>query len=38
MGEVGREDVRERFLITRYLNDYINMMHQVAGAPAQVEL
>ncbi|HSE45315.1 MAG TPA: glycosyltransferase, partial [Gemmatimonadales bacterium] len=38
MGEVGREDVRERFLITRYLNDYISMMHQVAGAPAQVEL
>lgn len=35
MGEAGREDVRDRFLITRYLNDYMNMMHEVAGTPAQ---
>ena len=36
MGAAGREDVRDRFLITRYLNDYMNMMHEVAGQPAQV--
>jgi trehalose synthase len=35
MGEAGREDVRDRFLITRYLHDYMNMMHEVAGAPAR---
>jgi trehalose synthase len=36
MGEAGREQVRDRFLITRYLHDYINMMHEVAGARAGV--
>jgi trehalose synthase len=34
MGAAGREVVRDRFLITRYLHDYISMMHEVAGARA----
>jgi trehalose synthase len=38
MGEAGREDVRDRFLITRYLHDYITMMHEVAGSPASVHV
>ncbi|MEX0783754.1 MAG: glycosyltransferase [Dehalococcoidia bacterium] len=36
MGEAGREIVRDHFLITRYLHDYISMMHEVAGARAGV--
>jgi len=34
MGNAGREHVRDHFLITRYLNDYIRMMRQLAGEPA----
>jgi trehalose synthase len=34
MGAAGRETVRDEFLITRYLHDYISMMHEVAGARA----
>lgn len=31
MGERGREHVRDNFLITRYLHDYVRMMSEVAG-------
>ena len=34
MGTVGREDVRDQFLITRYLHDYVRMFTQLAGTPA----
>jgi len=34
MGAAGREFVRERFLITRYLRDYLQMFHSLANAPA----
>lgn len=34
MGELGREHVRDNFLITRYLHDYLRMMCEVAGDPA----
>lgn len=34
MGNTGREHVRDHFLITRYLNDYIRMMRQLAGDSA----
>ncbi|MCC6418916.1 MAG: glycosyltransferase [Gemmataceae bacterium] len=33
MGEAGREHVRDHFLITRYLHDYVRMLRQVAGEP-----
>ena len=33
MGERGREHVRDNFLITRYLHDYLRMMCDVAGEP-----
>jgi trehalose synthase len=36
MGETGREDVRDRFLITRYLHDYVRLFRQLAGVPAAV--
>jgi trehalose synthase len=33
MGEAGREHVRDHFLITRYLHDYIKLMKQVSDPP-----
>jgi len=33
MGERGREHVRDHFLITRYLHDYLRMMCEVTGDP-----
>jgi trehalose synthase len=36
MGAVGREEVRDQFLITRYLHDYVRMFLQLAGLPAAV--
>jgi trehalose synthase len=32
MGAAGREYVRERFLITRYLRDYLQMFHTLGAA------
>ncbi len=38
MGAAGREYVRERFLITRYLRDYLRMFRQLTDlAPSDVE-
>ena len=31
MGAAGRESVRERFLITRYLRDYLRVLRVLAG-------
>ena len=31
MGAAGREHVREHFLITRYLRDYLKIFRAVAG-------
>jgi trehalose synthase len=31
MGDVGREHVRENFLITRYLRDYLAIFNTLAG-------
>lgn len=31
MGEFGREEVRDKFLITRYLHDYVRMFLQLVG-------
>ena len=31
MGDYGREHVRDHFLITRYLHDYLRMMCEVSG-------
>ncbi|MCZ2109892.1 MAG: glycosyltransferase [Dehalococcoidia bacterium] len=36
MGQAGREHVRDNFLITRYLHDYVRMFLQLAGVPAPV--
>lgn len=36
MGAAGREDVRDHFLITRYLHDYVRMFLQLSGIPAAV--
>lgn len=33
MGQAGREHVREHFLLTRYLGDYVRMMRHLAGMP-----
>jgi trehalose synthase len=33
MGAAGREHVRDQFLITRYLHDYVRMFRQLAGNP-----
>ncbi|MCC7364482.1 MAG: glycosyltransferase [Dehalococcoidia bacterium] len=37
MGERGREHVRDHFLITRYLHDYLRMMLEVAEGSATEE-
>jgi trehalose synthase len=37
MGAAGREFVRERFLITRYLRDYLQMFHSLAEGPAKAK-
>ena len=37
MGDFGREHVRDHFLITRYLHDYLRMMCEVAGEPVTEE-
>lgn len=37
MGERGREHVRDHFLITRYLHDYLRMMCEVSGQTATEE-
>lgn len=34
MGAVGREHVREHFLITRYLRDYLSIFNSLAGHPS----
>jgi trehalose synthase len=34
MGSAGREEVRDRFLITRYLHDYVRMFLKLSGSPA----
>lgn len=36
MGAAGREDVRDQFLITRYLHDYVRMFRQLSGNPVTV--
>jgi trehalose synthase len=36
MGSAGREDVRDQFLTTRYLHDYVRMFRQLAGNPVTV--
>lgn len=36
MGAVGREEVRDKFLITRYLHDYVRMFLQLSGSPGTV--
>ena len=36
MGEAGREHVRDHFLITRYLHDYVRMFLQLSGAGTPV--
>jgi trehalose synthase len=36
MGSFGREEVRDRFLITRYLHDYVRMFRQLSGSPGRV--
>jgi trehalose synthase len=36
MGAAGRELVRDQFLITRYLHDYVRMFLQLAGTPVAV--
>lgn len=37
MGERGREHVRDNFLITRYLHDYLHMMCELAGESVSEE-
>jgi len=36
MGIAGREHVRDNFLITRYLHDYVRMFLQLTGVPTPV--
>ena len=36
MGAAGREEVREKFLITRQLHDYVRMFLKLAGTPVAV--
>ncbi len=38
MGATGREFVREHFLITRYLRDYLRIFRQLAGLDPSAEL
>ena len=38
MGETGREFVREHFLITRYLRDYLRIFRTLSGIDPPAEL
>jgi len=38
MGQVGREHVRQNFLITRYLRDYLKVLNRLGGQPERVSV
>ena len=37
MGNIGREHVRQNFLMTRYLRDYLKVLNRLAGQLEDVE-
>ncbi|MEA2085690.1 MAG: glycosyltransferase, partial [Chloroflexota bacterium] len=35
MGQAGKEHVRQNFLITRYLRDYLRILNRLSGQPGE---